>query len=231
VAAARVSRRRVLNGGAWQTVRGGTVAVLNGRMLRPVDDYEFPSGVDLDYLIEGLDPTGAALQAATVRRQSIADTVWIKFIAQPSLNQRLDYMGRTEVSRVSRSATYDVQGRADPVVVSDVHSSRRMTIRCKTETAAETAALDHALSQGLPCYVQVPETINAPSMYAVIGDYQHEPPQLKSMRNVFTIPLLEVAAPVASIVSPGATWSQLLLDYLSWDAVLAGVPNWLDVAD
>jgi len=126
---------------------------------------------------------------------------------------------------------FDVQGRSDPVVVSDVHSSRRFTIRVKTETTSETEALDHALRQGLPCYLQVPASINAPSVYAVIGDYSFEPPALKSARNVWTIPLTEVSAPPASIVSPNATWQQVLDLYPSWEALMDAVPTWLQTAD
>ena len=200
-------------------------------MVRPADDYEFPSGTDLDYRIEGVTAAGVVVQSATVRRQSVADSVWLKFITHPALNQRLTFMGRTEVTRSARTAVFDVRGRSDPVVVSDVHSSRRMTIRCKAETPDEAATLDHALSQGLPCYLQVPETINTPSMYALIGDYQHEAPAIKSMRSVFTIPLVEVAAPPATIVSPQATWQQVLDDYATWEVLMAAAPTWLDTAD
>jgi len=231
VTSVRVSRRRTIGGGAWELVRGGTMDVLSGYMTHPVDDYEFPSGVDLDYQLEGITNTGAVAQVATIRRTSMADSVWLKFITSPALNRRLEFMGRGEITRSARTAIYDVQGRSDPVVVSDVHSSRRMTIRCKTETPAEAAALDYVLRQGLPCYVQVPETINTPSMYAVIGDYQHEPPALRSQRSVFTIPLVEVAAPPPSVVSPRATWAQLLTEYATWDQVLASVSTWRETAD
>jgi len=230
VTSVRVSRRRV-QGGVWELVRGGVVDVQAGRMVRPVDDYEFPSGTDLDYRIEGVTSTGVVQQSATVRRRSVADAVWLKFISRPALNRRLEFMGRSDVSRPSRTALYDVQGRPDPVVVSDVHSSRRFSIRVKTETAQDTDALDHALQQGLPCYLQVPAGINCPSIYAVVGDYSFAPPARTSARNVWTIPLTEVSAPPASIVSPGATWAQLLIDYPSWEAVLAAVPTWLDIAD
>jgi hypothetical protein len=233
VVRARVMRRPV-NGGVWQLVRGGVVDVVDGRMVRQVDDYEFPSGVDLLYRIEGL--TGAAggaivVQSATVARRSIADSVWLKFITQPALNRRVDFMGRTDVSRDSRTSVYRVVGRADPVVVSDVHSSRTFTIKVKTETVAETEALDHALSQGLPCYLQVPATINTPSIYAVVGAYSFEAPATKSLRNVWTIPLTEVAAPPPSIVSPQATWQHLIDQYATWQDVLDNVPTWLDTAD
>lgn len=233
VVQARVTRRPV-GGGAWQLVRGGTVDVVNGKMVRRVDDYEFPSGIDLEYRIEGVTgASGGALvaQTATVRRTSIADSVWLKFISQPSMNCRLDFMGRTDISRGSRTAVFNVQGRSDPVVVSDVHSSRQFTIKAKTETQADADVLDHALSQGLPCYLQVPASINCPSIYAVIGGYSYEAPARKSARNVFTIPLTEVSAPPASIVSPGATWQQLIDLYGTWDAVLASVPTWLSTAD
>jgi hypothetical protein len=233
VVRARVSRRPV-NGGAWELVRGGTVDVVAGRMVRQVDDYEFPSGVDLLYRIEGL--TGASsgsvvVQSATVARRSIADAVWLKFITQPALNRKVDFMGRTDVSRDSRTSVYNVVGRSDPVVVSDVHSSRTFTIKVKTETVGATEALDHALSQGLPCYLQVPATINTPSMYAVVGSYSFEAPATKSLRNIWTIPLTEVAAPPPSIVSPQATWQELIDKYATWQDVLDNVPTWLDTAD
>ena len=229
----RVSRRPV-SGGAWQPVRGGTVDVAGGLMARKVDDYEFPSGVDLEYRIEGVTGLSAGatvVQSAVVSRRSAADGVWLKFITQPALNRRLDYMGRTDVTRDSRTAVYPVQGRSDPVVVSDVHSSRRFSIRVKAETQSDTDALDHALSQGLPCYLQVPAGINCPTVYATIGSYSFEPPALKSRRNVFTIPLTEVSAPPPSIVSPQATWQQVLDLYPSWEALIDAVPTWLQTAD
>lgn len=233
VVQARVLRRPVV-GGTWQLVRGGTVDVVDGRMVRAVDDYEFPSGVDLLYRIEGW--TGGAggtalVSSATVTRRSVADQVWLKFITKPSLNRRLDFMGRTDISRDARTAVYQVQGRSDPVVVSDVHSSRQFTIKVKTETVSETDALDHALSQGLPCYLQVPQTINCPSVYATVGSYRFEPPALKSARNVWEIPLTEVSAPPPSIVSPQVTWQELLNLYPSWEDVIAAVPTWLEIAD
>lgn len=233
VVRARVTRRPA-NGSTWQLVRGGEVDVVNGRMVRPVDDYEFPSGTDLEYRIEGLSAASAGspvVQVASVTRRSVADSVWLKFITQPALNRRVDFMGRTEIARDSRAAVYQVRGRSDPVVVSDVHSSRQFTIKVKTETAGETEALDHALSQGLPCYLQVPAGINVPSIYAVIGSYSFAPPALKSQRNVWTIPLTEVAPPPPSIVSPQATWAQLLTQYATWEDLMAAVPTWLDTAD
>jgi hypothetical protein len=170
-------------------------------------------------------------QTATVRRRSTADHVWLKFIAAPSLNRRLEFMGRTEVARDSRTAVYQVQNRSDPVVVSDVHSSRTFTIRVKTETPAETEALDYALSRGLSCFLQVPATINTPSMYAVVGSYSFDAPARQSMRSVWTIPLTEVSPPPASVVSPQTSWQQLLDLYPTWDDVLAATPAWLGIAD
>jgi hypothetical protein len=233
VVQARVSRRPVV-GGTWQLVRGGAVDVTNGLMTRRVDDYEFPSGIDLEYRIDGV--TGAAagalvVQTATVRRASVADSAWLKFITQPSMNRRLDFMGRTDISRDSRTAVYPVQGRPDPVVVTDVHASRQFTITVKTETLADADALDHALSQGLPCYLQIPVHLNCPTVYAVVGAYSFAPPALKSQRNIFTIPLIEVSAPPASVVSPNATWQQLLNLYSSWEALMSAVPTWLSTAD
>jgi hypothetical protein len=232
VVRARVSRRPA--GGTWQLVRGGpstssTAAWSAGRRLRVPQ-----SGVDLEYRIEGLSGAAAGRDGGAGRDghppqrrgQCVAE------VHHPAaLNRRLDFMGRTEVSRDSRTAVYRVQNRSDPVVVSDVHSSRQFTIKVKTETPAETEALDHALSQGLPCYLQVPATINTPSIYATDRVVQLRGAATRSQRNVWTIPLTEVAPPPPSIVSPQATWQQLLDQYATWEDVMAAVPTWMQIAD
>jgi hypothetical protein len=147
-------------------------------MVRRVDDYEFPSGVDLEYRIEGL--TGAAagatvVQVATVTRRSIADSVWFKFITSPALNRRLEFMGRTDISRDSRSAVYRCRaGRTRWWC--RMCTRRAVHDQGEDRDTRRHRALDHALSQGLPCYLQVPATINTPSIYATIGSYSFEAP-------------------------------------------------------
>lgn len=225
VVSVRVRRRKVA-GGQFEDVRGGMVAVLSGFMLRPIDDYEFPSGVDSEYLIEGLGGTGGVLQSARVRRVAGSDPVWLKFIGNSSLNRTLTLIGWSDIERDSRAGVFDVQNRSDPIVVSDVHSSRRFTIEVKAETSADIDALDQALSLGYPCFFQVPPTVPLPTVYAAIGKYSWKPAR-QSKRGFFSIPLTEIAAPTASaVIEAPRTWQEVLNTYPSWEQMASAVPNW-----
>lgn len=226
----RVQRRAVASG-RYVDVRGGTVPVLGGYMTRPVDDYEYPAGVDMAYAIQGLNDQGAVVQAATVYRSGGDDRAWLKFIANPVLNQPITLLTDFDgVEREARTGLFEVQGRRDPIAVTDVHSSRRMTIRVKTETPAETAALDQALSLGIPCFVQVPAGIPVPTVYASIGSYRWQPPTKRSKRSIFEIPLVEIAAPHPSIMGAFATWQSVLEAHTSWEDLYFRNATWRHVA-
>lgn len=228
----RVSRRIAASGAAFEPVRGGIVLVLDGYMIRPVDDYEYPAGEPLEYRIEGLANTSGddvVVQWATVTGTAPANAVWLKFLAAPALNRRLSLLGWSEVERRSRTGIYDVQGRSDPVVVSDVHSSRRLTITCKTDTVAERDTLDAALAEGLACFLHVPRTIALPTLYATVGDYQWRTPGRHSTRAIFEIPLVEVAAPSWTVSAAFNTWQSTLDAHLTWEALTAAIPTWRGV--
>jgi hypothetical protein len=224
-------RRRTVAGGRYEDVRGGTVAVLGGYMARPVDDYEYPAGLDTEYLLEGLNDVAAVVQSTIILRDGEDDQPWLKFIANPVLNRPLtlltDFSG---VERESRTGLFDVQGSPEPIAVTDVHSSQRMTIRAKTETPAETRALDQALRLGFPCFLQTPADCPVPSMYASIGSYRWVPPTPRSQRSIFEIGLTEIAAPHPSVMGAFATWQSVLDDYQSWDQVYAEVGTWRELA-
>lgn len=230
VTQARVRRRRVA-GGQWEDVRGGTVAVVSGLLARAVEDYEFPAGVPIEYRIEGLTDGGQVAQAATVRTTAAAGEVWLKFIANPALNRPIVLINDPwQIERESRTGLFDVQNRSDPIVVSDVHSSRRVSIRIKAEDQAEADALDAALSLGIPCYLQVPPEVPLPTMYASIGSYRMSRPTWQSRRWIFEVPLTEVAAPPAAVTGAFATWSTVLARYTTWEQVAAEVGSWRELA-
>lgn len=230
VAGARVSWRRVAGGGQWFPVRGGVVPVVSGLMARPVDDYEFPAGEDIEYLVEGLDAGGAVVESAQVTRTAVGDRVWLKIVAAPASNRPVTLAGWSPIKRQSRSATYDVGGRSDPVVVSDVHSSRIVTITLVTHTHEETDALDDALDQGQPIFLQVPKGVGLPTLYASVGDYEHVPLSTRSVRSRWTIPLVEVAPPPPSVYGTFETWATVLDEYDTWADLLAAEATWREVA-
>ena len=216
-------------------VRGGKVAVVNGNFARQVDDYEFISGVALDYRIRAFaSPEDAAdilvAQAIVTQSQVLAD-VWVKYIASPSLNQKVTLIGWGDISRASRTALYDVKGRSDPIAVTDVHSSRRVEVQLRTATVADGEALDYALASGAPLFLHVPVTVALPSLYAALGDYSYTRPSERSAVRHWTLPLTEVAAPPPSVVPSGTTCQSILDQYATCADVLAAFATCQDLAD
>lgn len=218
---------------AWRLVRGGKVGLSAGAFVRTVDDYEFVAGRDNIYRIRVLSTpenvTEVTLTAATVTLAATSPGVWLKFIVQPALNQRVQLVDWSEVSRPSRVSLYDVVGRTDPVAVTDVHSSRRITVTLRTATNDEADRLDDALSQGRPLFLHVPDPLALPSMYAVAGDYQaRRPSKLTSVR-LWDVQLVEVSPPPASAVAPPTTWQNIIDSYATWQDVINAFPTWQDV--
>lgn len=217
----------------WSPVRGGKIAVANGAFLHTVDDYEFAAGVANSYRIRVLanqENTPDVLVAQAIATlPPVLDAVWLKFIAQPALNRRVALTDWSDISRPSRVALYDVQGRSDPVAVTDVHGSRRVTVQLRTSTVEDGNVLDEALSQGRPLFLHVPISVALPSLYAVAGDYSYSRPAKLSPVRVWSLPLTEVAAPPPSVVGAATTWQSILDTYSSWSDVLAAFATWQDV--
>lgn len=212
------------NQARFTEVRGGKIAVENGDFLRPVDHYEFAAGLRTTYKIVGLSsPEGSpdvVVQEAVVARQDSLEDVWLKFIAMPFLNRKITLAGWGEIGRQSRNGEFNVIGRVDPVVVTDVHSSRRTTITALTRDSQETDELDLALAQGAPVYLHVPTHCALPTMYAVIGDYSHHPVSPRSQRSLFDISITEVGAPPLSLFGATMTCQLLVNTYASCQEVL-----------
>lgn len=219
--------------GRYATVRGGKVAVSAGAFSRTVDDYEFAAGEAIDYRITAYaSPEGAAdviTGQAYVTQAAIAPEVWLKFIANPVHNQRVTLADWGDISRPSRATFYDVIGAREPVAVTDVHGSRRVTISLRTATVAEGDALDEALSLGAPLFLHTPVTIALPSLYAVAGDFSYTRPAKSSTVRLWTLPLTEISPPPSSVVGATTTWQAILDAYPTWNDVIAAFPTWADV--
>jgi hypothetical protein len=230
----RVSRRPATSN-TFAPVRGGEVPVSSGTFERSADDYEFPAGENLIYRLESL-----AGRVATEGLDSVLESVdvfyvppmaraWVKFIAHPILNRRITITDWSEISRPSRNVLYEVRERADPVIVTAGHSSRRVTLTLRTWTVDETNALDESLRQGIPLFLHMPAGYPLPSLYAVPGDYSHVKPSRRSRGSIWTLPLTEVAPPAPSIYGTGTTWATVLDAYATWGDLLTSAPTWQGV--
>lgn len=218
----------------WSEVRGGRVAVVTGRFVRTVDDYEYVAGAAMEYRVigysspENVFPEVVAQTETVLVEDTTDNTVWIKFVPMPASNQRVALRGWSEMGRRSRNAVYPVPGRRDPVVITDVHTSRTVTVELLTFTHDERDALDAALAQGAPAFLQTPQDCGLPSMYVAVGDYTWEPGI--AARTTFTVPLTEVTAPPLSVVGAGSTWQTILDQNATWADVAAKYSSWAAVA-
>lgn len=208
----------------FTAVRGGKVGMTAGAFTRTVDDYEFAAGVANTYRITAYSTAEGvpdiAVATATATQAASNPGTWLKFIAQPSLNVAVQLVGFGEISRASRTALFDVQGRSDPIAVSDVASSRRVTVSLRTDGVTAADRLDYALSQGVPLFLHVPNGMALPSLYAVAGDYSSGLVAQTSQVRHWTLPLTEVAPPATTISGAAITCQTILDTYLTCDEVL-----------
>jgi hypothetical protein len=189
--------------------------------VRTVDDYEYTAGGAMQYLIQGLSSQegepDVVVQTRVVSIDYAFDHSWVKIISAPYLNRRVQVLRDfTGAARRSRVALYDVQGRRDPVAVTDVHSGREMRVRLVTHTQAERDALDGALSEGRPIFLHTPVGIPVPSMYAAVQDFSWAPSAPRSVRSIFDVQLVEIAAPPPSVVGVGLTYQVLGQQYATY---------------
>lgn len=216
-----VVSHRAVGTARWTEVRGGRVAVEDGRFVRTVDDYEYSAGSFMEYRIQGLSSSvgepDVVAQTRVALVEQVLDQSWIKFISSPHLNTRVrllrDFTGATRKGRV---ALYDVQARRDRVAVTDVHTGREMTIRAVVFTLAARDSLDDALGQGRAVFLHTPASIPVPTMYAAVGDYSWRPAGPRSTRSIFEINLVEVAPPPPSVVGVGLTYAVLSAQFATY---------------
>lgn len=223
----------------WTEVRGGRVTInaSEHRLARKVDDYEFVAGARMQYRVVAL--SSAEGQPDAIVAQRIVDAgrvaggeVWLKFIAAPASNRKVILHDWSEIAHEARNVLHQVRGREDPIAVTDVHTAATMTVELITETRAEREALRTALRQGAPVFFQTPDTVECPSMYAVVGSFTVARLAPKSVRSLFVLPLTEVAPPPPSVVGVAVTWASLTQRYASWAELLTDpdLDTWRDVS-
>ena len=220
--------------GRYAPVRGGKVAISDtGSFARTVDDYEFAAGLDIDYQIvvyaSAEDVPDTIIGQAFATLPAIEPEVWLKFIAKPSLNRRLTLTGWDKIGRQAQNAAFRVRGRPDPILITDVHSSRTTTIRLRTETIQDGEALDAALSSGYPAFLHTPQGLALPTMYVAIGDHDYERPSSYSHVRRWTVDLAEIAPPPPSVFGPPTTWADIMAAYPTWRDLMTAFPTWRDV--
>lgn len=224
---------RTTNGGiTYTTVRGGSHVDIAGSSIG-VDDYEWDAGVATTYRIRVYNASDVLQFFDTVSITQDLTQPWLKVPAAPFLNQPINVMDISEVTRKSRAGVFSIVGRTYPVAVGDVASSLTFTLDLLTNTHGEWHDLDHLFASGEIVYLQMPSPSSfahfAHSGYFVVGDVSRVPVSKVSDSRIWTVPLTEVAAPGADVVGSAYTWTSTISEYATWTAVIADNLTWADL--
>lgn len=212
-------------GAARLPVRGGNpVRPSGGTTL--VYDYEAPLGSPVTY--EAFD--------GTATRKSVGVTLetalnWLKAPSYPALNMPVRFSVMPSQERTRRQSAFQVLGRRDPIVISDVRSSTSGAMSLVTLTDEEADALSAVLNEALVVLLQVPGSRYG-SRYLALGDVTETPIIGKRAmpESRWEVAFQEVAYPPGGVVGdPTGTW-QLVKDYYpTWGDLQANESTWLDL--
>ena len=225
---------RSLNGIRWETVRGGLeLSVTAGLELdRPADDYEFVPDVENTWRLTTYDAGGVELGSETAAlTPDLAGRPWLKALSRPYLNAPVTVQDYSDISRPGRAGLFDVVGRSFPVAVAEVRSSARYTLALLTETPEERRHMAAILAAGEVLLLQVPAGSGTPAGYLHVGAATESRTARRSERRIFSLDVVEVAAPDAALVGSTASWETVRNNYASWGDVLAAYASWAELLE
>jgi hypothetical protein len=164
------------------------------------------------------------------------DGTWIKSLGRPFLNRKLNCRpGPGTIRRNGRGTVTTTVGHSLPTGVNELASSRELTIDVILRTLDERLAFNVIIGTGDPLFIHTPLGDPLPSMNVVVETSTERRPLLDPHCNddwrVFTLPLVEVAAPGASVTGSSSTWQTVINTYADWNAVLAAKDTWLELVE
>ncbi|WP_186783725.1 hypothetical protein [Streptomyces sp. CBG33] len=230
---------RLVAGQPQQPVRGWSGDLENQPITSDVTvitDYEAPLGVPVQYRVRLTQVSGGSASLSYITDPVTLDAetldVWIKDPGQPARSCRATVQTLPEWQRDARQGVHYVKGRARPIVISDVRSSRTGSLGLVTRTTSERDALWWVLESGATLLIQWPPDWGESDVYVSVGDVTegHITGLAEHHDRVWTLALTEVDRPIGGIVgSASRTWQTVADSGPDWATVLAGAGSWLDV--
>lgn len=228
---------RVMPDGSTTPVRGATSDMTMMTIVGDVavaEDYEAPLGTPVRYMVKlwtGSAYVSVTSAAVTLAAPPVTEVV-IKDPVQPARWTTATVETLPDWQRAARQGVNVVRGRARPIVISDVRTSRTGSVTLVTETEEERDQLWWVLDSGATLLLQWPIGWHEADMYVSVGDAgaAHIVPSAQYADREWTAALTEVDRPVGGVVgSASRTWQNVLDGNADWSAVLAGADTWLDV--
>lgn len=239
-----------------QKVRGLAEVVVNSNSLTVVD-YEAPLSTTLHYFLrlysnEGFFDFGPILPQPqpyipTLNDAYAGGTAFLKAVDAPELSVPLAVETMEDWSRAGRvKGAYDVLGRRNPVVITDVLGGREGSFsgHCILNWGQSIRDIENVLSPGTTLFFQ-----NHNATMSGIDDFylkvnsasfkrrtlmtphgQQENPTNPEMVVTFEVDYVEVDRPaVTGVVVPFNTWQVVYDSYTSWTHVHSVHQDWLSV--
>lgn len=158
--------------------------------------------------------------------------VWLKSLGRPFLNRQLTCAPNPgTISRESRGPINPTVGHSLPSAGSELRGSRRLTIDLVFTDTDDRLAMNVIIGTGDPLFIHTPLNHPLPTMNVIVEDSTETRPLLNRLCNrdlrVFTLPLIEVAAPGAGVAGSTSTWQTVIDEYADWAAVVADKDTWL----
>jgi len=221
------------------TTLGDDQGITWGRLIQtnalPVSSAQFTVTGGASAVSRGVSlsiPATTASQSSSITPS--LDGAWIKSLGRPFLNRQLDCAPTPgTISRQTRGSITTVVGRRRPVVGTELRGSRQLSIDVVLRTTDDRIVFDVMIGTGDPLFIHTPLRHPLPTMNVVVEDSTETRPVTQPRCNddwrVFTLPLVEVAAPGPGVVGSTSTWQTVLDNYASWAAVVANVDSWFDL--
>lgn len=174
-------------------------------------------------------------QTATITPDLVGEcgtsAVWLKSIARPFLNRKVNVYFRpdVDVTRAARAGVFPIVGRTLPVVVNTVRGPRQWLMLVRTFTATDATELDLMLASGDTLLVQGPATCVLETGYVAVGDVTNTRHPLRPLKRLWQLPMTEVAQPGPDVTPALGTWQTVLNTYATWADVLAANATWADL--
>jgi hypothetical protein len=136
-------------------------------------------------------------------------------------------------SRAARQGVNPVRGRARPIVITDVRTSRTGTLTLITETQEELESMWWLLETGNTLLIRWPRAWGESDVYVQVGDVSAArlADYAGHQDRAWSVPLTEVDRPIGGATgSASRTWDTVRTENPDWLGVLtSGATNWLDV--
>ena len=234
-------RLTISGGGAGQTLRRADPNNVDSpvRSAEPLiyvgggwagDDYEFPHGATVTY--EVVEPTGILNGTVTVTTP-VSRQSWLKSPNNPIQNVKIALVANPALRRVRRRGVHDVLGREDPIVVSDVQSSRTGTLELLTGNRDADEALGDALELSPVMLLVLPQNARMGSeTWVALGDVTETPlsPKFSTEAVRRTVEFTTVSRPPGGITGdPTASYQGVLDTYATYQQLRDGKATYLAV--